>query len=321
MSKDLAKTATSLGDLGEFQPDNGAHQYLAGLTSRKSLRTALSSLKSFLKVQGHHDVNSYPWDTLSADKLKLFTQEQLEKDLQPATINTRLSILKKIAKENLLLGHLEIKDYERIRAVKRIKQIRTEPNGRFIEDEEFVQIAKDIRKTEAENPASAARDLALLALSRYGGLRRSEIVSLNMDDCIWENCKLRVRGKGRRDRSQPLPSYVMDFVSDWIDQRGEWDGPLFVRIRRHSSLSHDRLTDQGVYYVITQMQKRLGLRHLTPHDLRRTYCTALLDDGADLSLVSDLMGHADLSTTKIYDRRKDSAKAEVVNQQKNLLGK
>ncbi|EEW42926.1 hypothetical protein HMPREF0484_1044 [Klebsiella pneumoniae subsp. rhinoscleromatis ATCC 13884] len=90
----------------------------------------------------------------------------------------------------------------------------------------------------------------------------------------------------------------------WTDQvRGEHPGPLFTRIRRFDTLTNDRLTDQAVYHVLQVRQRQAGIAKCAPHDLRRTFATAMLDNGEDLITVKDAMGHASVTTTQQYDRR------------------
>lgn len=78
---------------------------------------------------------------------------------------------------------------------------------------------------------------------------------------------------------------------------------MFTRIRRFDTLTYDRLTDQAVYHILQVRQKQAGIAKCGPHDLRRTFATAMLDNGEDLITVKDAMGHASVATTQQYDRR------------------
>lgn len=80
-------------------------------------------------------------------------------------------------------------------------------------------------------------------------------------------------------------------------------GPLFTRIRRFDTLTDDRLTDQAVYHILQVRQRQAGIEKCAPHDLRRTFATAMLDNGEDLITIRDAMGHASVTTTQQYDRR------------------
>lgn len=301
-----------------FDKTNPAHQYLSSLMSKTSHRTAASTLQIFAEFNGYTSYHAYPWRMMRAEDLKLFAQDQSARNLSPNTINTRLSILKRVSKESLLIGLIEVQDFERIKAIKRVQGF-TELSGRMVDEMEFKALVKSAKSRATKNQPAALRDVAILCVARFGGLRRTEIALLDLSDCIWDRLAVKVKGKARKHREQPLPEFVMDLIADWIDVRGEHDGPLFTRMRRGGVNTKDRLSDQGIYHIVTTIQERTGLSSVKPHDLRRTYCTSLLDAGNDLSLVSDLMGHADLSTTKIYDRRKDTAKADVAHAQANIL--
>lgn len=84
--------------------------------------------------------------------------------------------------------------------------------------------------------------------------------------------------------------------------RSEAPGLLFTRIRRFDFLTNDRLTDQAVYHILRVRQQQAGIERCAPHDLRRTFATAMLENGEDLMTVKDAMGHASVTTAQQYDR-------------------
>src|SRR5574341_586161 len=96
------------------------------------------------------------------------------------------------------------------------------------------------------------------------------------------------------------------YIERWLELRGRAPGPLFVQP------PEGRLSPDGVNDLIEPLRRRAGVEPFTPHDLRRSFGTHLLDRGVDLALVKELMGHADIQTTTIYDRRGDDAKRRAV---------
>jgi len=101
-----------------------------------------------------------------------------------------------------------------------------------------------------------------------------------------------------------VPAGAWQRLMVWIEQiRGENTGPLFVRIRRHDTLTDNRLTDQAVYHILQVRQQQTGNVSCAPHDLRRTFATVMLANGEDLITVKDAMGHSSVTTTQKYDRR------------------
>ncbi|MBE8111554.1 tyrosine-type recombinase/integrase, partial [Escherichia coli] len=111
-------------------------------------------------------------------------------------------------------------------------------------------------------------------------------------------------GKGNKERLAYVPAGAWQRLQIWIDEiRGETPGPLFTRIRRFGDVTLNRLTDQAVYHILQVRQGQAGITKCSPHDLRRTFATAMLDNGEDLITVKDAMGHASVTTTQQYDRR------------------
>ena len=150
----------------------------------------------------------------------------------------------------------------------------------------------------ADDP-HAARDRALLELTYSAGLRLSELVGLNRGDLDRRGLLLRVRGKGRRERIAPLGAPALAALDRYLEAEGRTAGrpdePVFAG-RRGA-----RLSGRTVQRVV---QRRLsevaaGLR-VTPHALRHSFASHLLDRGADLRAIQELLGHASLSSTQVY---------------------
>ncbi len=123
--------------------------------------------------------------------------------------------------------------------------------------------------------------------------------------------KLTIKGKGNKERVNPLNNRVIDIIETWLDERGRSAGPIFVRILKGGKITALPMTDKTVYNIIIRRYQECGLKRLTPHDLRRTFATALLENGEDFFVVQDLMGHASIETTKRYDKRGERKKVEA----------
>lgn len=129
-------------------------------------------------------------------------------------------------------------------------------------------------------------------------------MGLDLRDVVTHERALRGLGKGNKERLSYMPAGTWKRLLFWIDQvRGEHPGPLFTRTRRFDTQTNDRLTDQAVYHILQVCQRQAGIGKCAPHDLRRTFATAMLDNGEDLITVKDAMGHASVTTTQQYDRR------------------
>jgi integrase/recombinase XerC len=146
------------------------------------------------------------------------------------------------------------------------------------------------------------RDRAILETVYSAGLRVSELVGMNLGDIDRNNALLRVRGKGRKERLSPLGSYALRALDDWLKQRrlspkepAGSSSPVFV------NKFGRRLTTRSVARMLEKHLKSAGLDGRTsPHTLRHSFATHLLDRGADIRSVQELLGHKSLVTTQIY---------------------
>ncbi|MBL9176866.1 MAG: tyrosine-type recombinase/integrase, partial [Verrucomicrobiaceae bacterium] len=137
----------------------------------------------------------------------------------------------------------------------------------------------------------------------------SELVALNVEDIYTYTETVRVLGKGSKESICPVGSKALEAVQRYRMQAGVHAGALFLsKLRR-------RITGQAVADVITKYWRASGLPvHLTPHKLRHSFATHLLNNGADLRSVQELLGHASLSTTQIYTHVSTQRMKEVYEQ-------
>ena len=129
--------------------------------------------------------------------------------------------------------------------------------------------------------------------------------------------RLTVIGKRNKTRAIPIEDPgALGALADWLHLRGADDGALFTRIDRVAggqyTVTHDRLTDQAIYYILDERRQQAGVEPFTPHDLRRTFAGDLLDAGADMVTAQKLMGHSSAQTTAGYDRRGEETKRKAV---------
>ena len=150
--------------------------------------------------------------------------------------------------------------------------------------------------------SEARRDRAMLELLYASGMRISELVALNMGDVNMEgDYFVRCFGKGRKERIVPLYEQVVRTIKEYIDEerpkllRSKKDNALFLNARG------DRLTRQGFWQKLKEYAKTAGLdEKISPHTLRHSFATHMLNGGADLRSVQELLGHANISTTQVY---------------------
>lgn len=160
------------------------------------------------------------------------------------------------------------------------------------------------------------RDRALLELLYATGMRVSEVVALNWGDIDVQSQQVRVQGKGRKERLLPVGKgsiqVLMEYRDEWLNQKKRparpGDTPLFLNRWGR------RLTSRGVQLIIKKyMQKGSFTKDISPHSLRHSFATHLLDAGADLRAIQELLGHVSLSTTQKYTHLTTSRLIEVYN--------
>lgn len=157
----------------------------------------------------------------------------------------------------------------------------------------------DLPAKHDENPSCAARDLFLAELLYGSGLRVSEALSLDIDRVREDSESIRIQGKGGKERLAPLTDTAREALARWFDMRpqmaAEGEKALFVGVRGR------RLNRREAQRIIESLCLRAGLpQAISPHGLRHSFATHLLEAGADLRSVQELMGHSRLSTTQRY---------------------
>lgn len=150
------------------------------------------------------------------------------------------------------------------------------------------------------------RDRALVELLYGTGIRVGELVALDVRDIDLTGRQVRVLGKGRKERVVPIPALACEAVAHWLDERrrpGVLGEPLFISLRAvgRSDAPPRRMSDRAVRRVLASRAARAGIDdRVHPHRLRHSFATHLLDTGASLRDIQELLGHASLSTTQKY---------------------
>ncbi|EBD2439346.1 TPA: tyrosine-type recombinase/integrase [Salmonella enterica] len=277
-----------------------AQAYLLSLNSPRSRKTMASYLRIVSGMLGASDMESCSWGALRRHHIMAIAELLREDGRATATINTYLAALKGVAREAWMLKLMDVENFQHIIAIRNLRGNRL-PRGRALRKGEIIRL---FHVCETDRSCKGPRDAAILGVILGCGLRRSEAVSLNFADIEPHERALTVLGKGNKQRMAYMPAGAWQRLQRWIEQiRGESPGPLFTRIRRFDDVTQERLTDQAVYHILNVRQHEAGIGKCSPHDLRRTFATAMLDNGEDLITVKDAMGHASVATTQQYDRR------------------
>jgi len=288
--------------------------------SRRGLQNSLNLVTDILMpghfVQPAHDAPEsaridYRMRFLAVDWARLRYQHvaairaALMRDYAPATVNHALSAVRGVLKEAWRLGYLSAEEYHKAVDIQNIKA-HILPAGRDLSDSEVNALVQACLDDES---AYGVRDAAILALLAVCGLRRAELTALERFD-FDNRDKLTVRGgKGRKDRTVYVVGGAQAALDEWLRLRGDGAGAMFCAVTKTGNLQTTRhMTEQAIYKLLLKRAAQAGVRDFSPHDLRRTVAGDLLDAGVDIVTVANILGHADVNTTRRYDRRPEDTK-------------
>lgn len=249
---------------------------------------------------------SFPWGAVRYQHVAAL-RAALAANYAPATANKVLAACRGVLREAWRLGWLSAEDFHRAIDVPRVPGSRL-PAGRGLTGGELSALFGAC----ADGTPAGARDAAMLALLYAGGLRRAEAVAVTLADYSPDDGALKVTcGKGNKGRQVWLGPGAMAAVDGWMVVRGDWDGPLVCPVNKAGKVLQRAMSDGALYLRLRTIAARAGVTLFSPHDLRRSYVSDLLDSGADLSVVQQLAGHASPTTTARYDRRPEVAKRQA----------
>lgn len=207
----------------------------------------------------------------------------------PRTRNQRLAAIKAFAR---YVASVAPEYLERCRRIRELASARfDQPEVEYLDDDEMVELVK---------AATGGRDRALFLLMYNTGARVQEVVDLDVCDIRLDPVPIvTLEGKGRKQRTCPLWARTVDALEQWLAQRGDAAGPLFLSAQRR------RLSRSGVAYILRKLSTRADLspRHatrVTPHVIRHTTAMHLLHAKVDITTIAAWLGHSQLATTHGY---------------------
>ena len=256
--------------------------------TKLSYKNDLIVYKEFLKKQSITTV-----DKIKSDHIKGFLKQR--SDEESSTIAHNLTVIKNfhtyLLKEKLV--NEDVSEF-----IDRPKLRKSLPKTLSVED---IDKLLDI---ELRSPFDY-RNKAMLELMYGCGLRVSELVNLEINDIDMTNCIIRILGKGSKERDIPLGEYSIHYLKLYLDNRslllkGKPCNKLFLN--NHGS----GMTRQGFFKNLKALLLEKGLNpNVSPHTLRHSFATHLINRGADLRSIQEMLGHSDISTIKIYTKVSD----------------
>jgi len=282
--------------------DHPVTVYLSGLGS-SSRRTMLTALRNIAAIDGK-DWDTLEWWKLSPAATNLI-RSRLAEQYAPSTANRHLAALHGVLKECWRLGYMDVEAYNRASDFKNVVGERL-PAGRDIQPHEVRALLLDCLK---RNKPCNARDAAIIAMLYTCGLRRAELVSINVQDINID--EITVIGKRNKQRKIYVRNKTLTLLNNWLAVRGDAPGALFQPVDKYGHIVPRQMTTQALFLMLQRRAAVCGIEDISPHDFRRTFIGELLDAGTDLVVISKMVGHSNVSTTAKYDRRGERAKQDA----------
>jgi integrase len=309
---------------GNFVPQplpprsNPALLYLArlGPGSQRTQRAALDSIAALL-TGGRATAVDMPWHLLNGQHTRAVRSE-LTARYAPTTANRLLAALRGVLEEAWRLGLMDAETYHRAADVENVPWF-TSPRGRILAPGEIQAL---FEACAGDSTPAGVRDAALLTVLYAAGLRRSEVVALDVGDYDPSNGALTVRStQASRERIVYATDGAARAIERWIMIRGTDPGPLFVPINKGQKIlvRDQRMRDQSIYRVLMKRGEQAGITTFSCQDLRRTFISELLESGADISTVQRLAGHCSVVTTQRYDRRSEASRQELARMRNEAM--
>lgn len=275
-------------------------------SGRRGITSLLNRSAGILKRGA--DAAGYPWEQLNYAAVAKVRAVLLDDGYAVSSVNMALSALRGMAQTAFNLNCMDAETLARIRSVKRVSGD-IQRKGRALDKKEIralIQAAK-----QHPQHVRRCRDTAIVLTLCGTGLRAGELVKLERRD--YDNGILTVRqGKGRKYREIHVADTVEKAIRAWLKVSADKaDSVLFSRIQRNSKVASQPLTTTGLTGILEQLQQTSDIARFTPHDMRRTFITRLLEQGVDINTVRQLAGHSDISTTTRYDCRGETMKVNA----------
>jgi integrase/recombinase XerC len=269
--------------------------------SPNTVRAYSRDLEQFVAFLDRHTGGSWTFATVDRIGIRGFLGEMQRRGLSKRSMARALSAVR------ALYRFLQSEEGLEQSPVRAAKAPRLEKHLPGYLDRTRTEALFEVAEARVGTDESALRDLAMLEVFYSSGLRLSELTGLNLHDLDLLGDQVKVRGKGRKERLVPLGSRASKVLRRYLEVREQ-----LASRRAAEPPSHDdkqalflnprgrRLTPRSVQRIVHRAFEAIGVDGLKTHSLRHTFATHLLDAGADLRAVQELLGHANLATTQIY---------------------
>lgn len=232
---------------------------------------------------------------VSTEKIRGFLAYLYFQKIKKVSINRKISSLKAFFRYLLREGKIKSNPAEMIQTLKTEKHIPI-----FLSVDEMF----DLLVSPDSYSITGLRNRAMLELFYSSGLRLSELASLNKMDIDFDQSLVKVRGKGKKERIVPVGRPALTALQEYLERMGEFGKNQNADVLRYPLFLNRwgrRITPRSIARIVNEISVRSGIgKKISPHTIRHSFATHLLDSGADLRAIQELLGHESLSTTQKY---------------------
>jgi site-specific recombinase XerD len=237
--------------------------------------------------------NNTPWKQCTTDDFRDYLFAVMKRDQARSYVRLQFSALRsfyKFLRARKRLARDPLADLRLPKTEKRLPIVLTRQ-----QINELLSAPLKLPKERSAPAWMPLRDLAIMELFYSSGLRLSELAALDVADVDLYTESLRVFGKGRKERICPVGAPALEAIQKYRSSANVHSGPLFINKQRR------RISSRSIWLVLKRYLRHTSIPiSISPHKLRHSFATHMLDGGADLRSVQALLGHASLSTTQIY---------------------
>ncbi len=227
-------------------------------------------------------------NTVNEEDIRDYLEYLNLKKENATSVRRKISTFKTFYKFLYNNGYMNKKDYPMVRIAypKAEKKL-----PKFVYYNDLLEIIEESSKTN-----DGIRDRLIIEMLYATGVRVSELVNIKYDNIDFENKRIIVTGKGNKQRVVYFGDYALEILNKYIKTHDKnEDNYLFTNSKG------GKITDRGIRYIINNIMSKLSVKtHVTPHVLRHTFATDMLNNGCDIKVVQELLGHSSLRTTEVY---------------------
>lgn len=253
--------------------------------------------------------NNILFDRVSYSDIRDFLTKEITDGISKKSCRRRISALRKYYDFMVKKDYVAFNPFLVVEAMKTPKTL-----PRVLYQDQIQEILDKNKNREDE---LMLRDQAMLEILFYCGVRVSELINIRLIDIDLKNRVINIFGKGRKERLVPFTNEVKISIEKYLNQTRiqlQNKNPIYCDYLLLNNFGK-KLTSRGVEFILKQIEEKLDLHYdLHPHIFRHSFATSLLDNGADLRLIQELLGHESINTTQIYTHVSKEAMVNAYNQ-------